>query len=358
MHLWLTVPGVPPPGLQPHKTSRVATLPEAMRVLDSQYIGGSDQVSHTLHLLEQRRFRIRLLGHFFDPPIVFLDAFIYRFHLSQQRLQGFPQPLAQSTHGLSAELLRATLAQPFTVGLHQSPCGIHQSRSRTHSTARARISVRCNCAWALRCFTGLSSSGSIRASRASVRASRRSSFRRLLVIKRTFCACPTITSCPSAVNSRLTQGECVPVSIAMRHRGMLPNTCFIASGVVASLCSKMISPASFKTQYALERSPRSNPMVSCPWKMFFPLVRIVLIFCIAGLLFIVLRARSNIGSLSHPVGDRPSHPNLVNELSGQYVMVRQVYGNGATVEPNGTQLQARWSQDTNWGLGPVRAVFA
>jgi len=38
----------------------------------------------------------------------------------------------------------------------------------------------------------------------------------------------------------------------------------------------------------------------------------VLIFCIAGLLFIVLRARSNIGSVSHPVGDRPSHPNLVN----------------------------------------------
>src|SRR5262250_1180189 len=52
MHLWLTVPGVPPPGLQPHKTSSVATLPEAMRVLDGQYIGGSDQVSHTLHLLE------------------------------------------------------------------------------------------------------------------------------------------------------------------------------------------------------------------------------------------------------------------------------------------------------------------
>src|SRR5882762_1873974 len=70
----------------------------------------------------------------------------------------------------------------------------------------------------------------------------------------------------------------------MRHRGMLPNTCFMASGVVASLCSKTISPASFKTQYALERSPRSTPMVSCPSKMFFPLVRIVLIFCIAGLL--------------------------------------------------------------------------
>ena len=37
-------------------------------------------------------------------------------------------------------------------------------------------------------------------------------------------------------------------------------------------------------------------------------------------------------------------------------MVRQVYGNGVTVEPNGTPLQARWPQDTNWGLGLARAV--
>src|SRR5215471_18604199 len=174
------------------------------------------------------------------------------------------------------------------------------------STARARISVRCNCACALRCFTGLSSSGSIRASRASVRASRRSSFRRLLVIKRTFWACPTITSCPSAVNNRLTHGECVPVSIAMQHLSMLLNTCFMASGVVASLCSKTISPISFKTQYALKRSPRSNPIMSYPLKMFSPLVCIVLIFCIAGLLFCAL-STSNIGSVSHPAGDRPSH---------------------------------------------------
>jgi hypothetical protein len=62
----------------------------------------------------------------------------------------------------------------------------------------------------------------------------------------------------------------------MRHRGRLANTRFMASGAVASLCSKTISPASFKTQYALERSPRSNPMISCPSKMFFPLACIVL----------------------------------------------------------------------------------
>jgi hypothetical protein len=40
------------------------------------------------------------------------------------------------------------------------------------------------------------------------------------------------------------------------------NACFMASGVVGNRCSKTIAPASFKTQYALERSPRSNPMVS------------------------------------------------------------------------------------------------
>ena len=39
-------------------------------------------------------------------------------------------------------------------------------------------------------------------------------------------------------------------------------------------------------------------------------------------------------------------------------MVWQVYGNGVSVESHGTPLQARWSQDTNWVLGPARAVAA
>ena len=50
-HLWFTLARVPPPGLQPHKASRVATLPEALRVLDGQYIGRGDEISHTLYLL-------------------------------------------------------------------------------------------------------------------------------------------------------------------------------------------------------------------------------------------------------------------------------------------------------------------
>jgi hypothetical protein len=41
---------------------------------------------------------------------------------------------------------------------------------------------------------------------------------------------------PSSVNSRLTQGECVPVSRAMRLRGILAKVCFIPSGVVGSFC--------------------------------------------------------------------------------------------------------------------------
>jgi hypothetical protein len=39
-----------------------------------------------------------------------------------------------------------------------------------------------------------------------------------------------------------------PVSRAIRLRGIFPNVCFIASGVVATVCSRMILPASSKTQ--------------------------------------------------------------------------------------------------------------
>src|SRR5215471_2825189 len=47
--------------------------------------------------------------------------------------------------------------------------------------------------------------------------------------------------------------------------------------------------------------------------MFFLRVRIVLIFCIAGLLFIVLRARLTLGaSVSHPAGDRPYSSHLIS----------------------------------------------
>src|ERR1041385_749497 len=56
--------------------------------------------------------------------------------------------------------------------------------------------MRSALACALRCFTGYSNSGSIRANRASVCASSRSSFLRLSPISRTLRAFATITSCP------------------------------------------------------------------------------------------------------------------------------------------------------------------
>jgi hypothetical protein len=95
--------------------------------------------------------------------------------------------------------LRLLPAPGFTVhGLHlrsRTPKGftspravlINAVRTRTR-VARARVTDRSTCAWALRCCTGDSNGGSILASRASVCASYRSSFRRLSPINRTLRA--------------------------------------------------------------------------------------------------------------------------------------------------------------------------
>src|SRR5439155_8295074 len=196
----------------------------------------------------QRHFRVHFLGDFLHPFVVFLDALVQRFDLLEQRLQNLAQLRGQSRAQLPAHLLGATLRQPLPIRFHQPACCIHQRRSSTHQFGSRRITVRWICALALRWRTGPNSWGSMRASRAKVRASWRSSFRLLLVINSTFCACATINSCLSSVNSRLTHGECVPVSRAIRLRGIFPNVCFIASGVVATFCSRRILPASSKTQ--------------------------------------------------------------------------------------------------------------
>jgi hypothetical protein len=86
----------------------------------------------------------------------------------------------------------------------------------------------------------------------------RSSLRRLFPIKRTLRACATITSCPNSLNHRLTHGECIPVSSAIRLRGILPNSSRIAFGVVLTFCSTPTSPVASRTQYQLDRSPRSS----------------------------------------------------------------------------------------------------
>jgi hypothetical protein len=90
VHLWLTLPGVPPSRLQPQKTSHVATLFEAMGVFDGQEISQCNQASDALHLLQQLDFRVRIFGHFFDPAIVFLNMFVQRFDLATTALASIP----------------------------------------------------------------------------------------------------------------------------------------------------------------------------------------------------------------------------------------------------------------------------
>jgi hypothetical protein len=76
----------------------------------------------------------------------------------------------------------------------------------------------------------------------------------------------------------------MPVSSAIRLRGIPPNTSFI------------------NTQYQLERSPRSNPIVSFCWEKFLLcFAATVLIFFIAGLLYLLRFKRvDNLGAYSIP----------------------------------------------------------
>jgi hypothetical protein len=58
----------------------------------------------------------------------------------------------------------------------------------------------------------------------------------------------TITSCPKSLSKRLIQGECVPISSAIRLRGMVPNAACRALGVLETFCSITMRPLSSKTQ--------------------------------------------------------------------------------------------------------------
>jgi len=89
---------------------------------------------------------------------------------------------------------------------------------------------------------------------------------------------------------------------AIRQRGMLPNTSRIAFGVVLSFCSNNTPPASSSTQYQLQRSPRSNPIVSfCSAKLLVCFAPAVLIFFIAGLLYLLRFERvDNLGAYRIP----------------------------------------------------------
>src|SRR5262249_15959843 len=117
---------------------------------------------------------------------------------------------------------------------------------------------------------------------------------RLSPIRRTLRAFATITSCPNSLSKRLIQGEWVPISSAIRLRGMAPNTSRKAFAVVRTRCSSCMWPASSNTQYQLLRSPRSNPIVNfcCTEKFLLCCVAAVLLFFIAVLFFICASSTS------------------------------------------------------------------
>src|SRR6516162_10857364 len=107
-----------------------------------------------------------------------------------------------------------------------------------------------------------------------------------------------------------------------RHWSKIPNAksietehSMVCSNVHSFPISIAFPPRCAPKRFLLLHSKRSthwsDPPES-PSKMLFPLVRIVLIFCIAGLLFFVPRARQTIGSVTHPAGDRSSTSHLGN----------------------------------------------
>jgi len=106
------------------------------------------------------------------------------------------------------------LGQPLAIRLHQPACCVHQGRSSTHQFARARSPSD---GFRLRTAMRTGPIARIDARQpCQCRASCRSSFRLLLVINRTFCACATITLY-QPVNSRLNpRGMWSQSSRAMR----------------------------------------------------------------------------------------------------------------------------------------------
>jgi hypothetical protein len=70
------------------------------------------------------------------------------------------------------------------------------------------------------------------------------------------------------------------------------------NGVVPSLCANSTSPASSNPQYQLDRSPRSNPIVSfCSEEFLLCCAPAVLIFFVAGLLYALAASAAGVGVL-------------------------------------------------------------
>src|SRR5580704_1527656 len=64
---------------------------------------------------------------------------------------------------------------------------------------------------------------------------------------------------PDSLSNRLTHGECIPVTSAIRLRDIPPKNSFIAFGVVLIFCSNTIEPASSRTQYQLDSITQVEP---------------------------------------------------------------------------------------------------
>src|SRR5579871_913740 len=280
-----------------------------MWIFQRQHVSQRDQRTHALDLLQQRHLRITRLRQRFDPLVVLADPCAQFFNGRQQRLQCPLQLRTEPLRFLRIHIAYIAAAQAFAVALGQPACRVDQSGARSHQPGAPpnhhQIRLRL-CAAMLHRIRNF---GSMRASRASVCASSRSSFLRLSPISRTLRALATITSCPNSLSKRLIQGECVPISSAIRLRGIAPKTSCKAFAVVWTRCSNWIWPASSTTQYQLLRSPRSNPMVSFCCEIFlFCFTATVLTFFIAGLLYLLcLEHVDNLGAYtaSRP-GDRPS----------------------------------------------------
>src|SRR5215472_2056098 len=178
-----------------------------MRIFQCQQERECDQRVHSLDLLQQRHLRVTLLRQGFDAFVVLADPLAQLCDRRQQRFQCSFQFRTQPFGFLRTEVAHVAAAPVFAVTVGQPACPVDQSRSRPHYPARARITAKSACACALRCYTGYSNSGSIRASRANACASRRSSFLRLSKVSRTLRAFATITSCPNPLSKRLIQGE-------------------------------------------------------------------------------------------------------------------------------------------------------
>src|ERR1017187_3345818 len=63
-------------------------------------------------------------------------------------------------------------------------------------------------------------------------------------------------------STRLTHGECVPVSITMRVDASEPNCSRSDSALLRTRSSSRIAPALSSTQYRLHLSPKSNPITN------------------------------------------------------------------------------------------------